>query len=354
MHINSYLAKVIDYIYSDDYKEQYERYQCLNMPIEDRVYTITLDSDYSNNTGILNIQVVYFYDKEDNFVFCQNKINTNITKDKCLNFFIILNVDESALYKKDIKVQYNLFVNCSYCVVYNLVSVSDATQILNYKNLSAIKCFCTFNINLKNKSIYLYGNSNFLCTLDELYRMLKNQYKKDNPYLDVYTDCEKGNYSLIEFYNCDIYFNNIIEDEYFDDLISKNGYACVNSRKLLTLSEFNNIFIKHYILNIQKIIRKPYLYQLVEMIYNYCDDIILIYDLSSFCSYEIEEEIIFTKSKLYQLNKFFDRITLRLILSNENTLRALNYFEYSYESLGYNCIQWMLVDSKLVNTLTLN
>lgn len=356
MQINSYLAKVIDYIYSDEYKEQYERYQCLNLSTLDRIYTIYLDNDYINNTGIRNIQFIYFDNEENYFIFHQNKINTNQNKKSCLNFLIILNIDEFALDKEDIKVGYNLFLDCSYCLVYNLVSVSNSTQILNYKNLSSIRCFCTFGINLENKSIYLYGNSNFLCTLDGLYMMIKSQYKKENVYLDKYIDWEKGNYSLVGIHSCDIYFNNIIESEYFDsyDSISKNGYICVNSSKLLTLSEYNNILVTNYIVNINKIIRKPCLCQLVEMMYTYCNDIILIYDLSSIWYYEIEENIISANSVLYKLKNFFDKITLHLILSDENCIRALKYFEHSYVSYSYKSIQWSLDGSKLVNILSLD
>lgn len=72
MYINSYLAKVIDYIYSDDYKEQYERYQCLNLSTLDRIYTIYLDNDYINNTGIRNIQFIYFDNEEKLFKFSYN------------------------------------------------------------------------------------------------------------------------------------------------------------------------------------------------------------------------------------------------------------------------------------------
>lgn len=352
MQINSYLAKVIDYIYSNDYKEQYERFQCLNMPIEDRIYTIYLDDNYINNTGILSIQFIYFYNIENSFLFHQNKINTNIIKGKYLNFFIILNIDERALDKKDIKVQYNLFLNCSYCVIYNLVSVSETTQILNYKNLSLIKCFCTFSINLENKSIYLYGNSNFLCTLESLYTILKNNYKKGDLYLDEYIECKRGNYSLVEFHNCNIYFNNIIEAEYFDILVTKYGYIAVNSNKLLILGEHNNILITHYIVNINKIIKEPYLYQLVEQMYNFCNDIIIIYDLSSISQYDIEKELVYINSVLYKLKEFFDKMTLRFILADDNVIKAFNFFEHSYESLNYNSFQWMLDGSKLVNTLT--
>lgn len=352
MQLNSYLAKVIDYIYSDDYKEQYDRYQCLDMSIEDRIYTIYLDNDYVNNTGILSIQFIYFYNIDNNFAFHQNRIHANIIKEKYLNFFIILNIDERSLDKKDIKEQYDLFLNCSYCVIYNLVSVSETTHILNYKNLSINKCFCTFSVNLENKSIYLYGNSNFLCTLESLYMMLKNRYKMGDLYLDEHIDCKKGNYDIADFYNCNIYFNNIIEAEYLDILVSKYGYVGVNSSKLLTLSEYNNILITHYIINIDKIIKDPYLYQLVEIMYNYCNDIIIIYDLSSVSQYEIEKELVSTNSVLYKLKNFFNKMTLRFVLSDENIIRAFNFLEHSYESLNYNSIQWMLDGSKLVNTLT--
>lgn len=323
MQINSYLAKVIDYIYSDDYKEQYDKYKFLNISIEDRLYTINLDSNYINDTGILNIS--FYFDEED---------KVNMMLDKCLNFFIILNIDERALYKKDIKVQYNLFVNCNYYVVYNLVSVSEATKILNYKYLSTLDCFCTFDVNLDNKSIYLYGISNFLFTLEELYKILNNQSKNNNIYLG--TECEKGNYS-IEFNNCNIYFNNILEEEYLNDFFKPKYYS-----KLLTLSESNNIFIKHSILNINNIIEKPYFYNLVKKMYHYCNAIILVYDLSFLRS--IEKEIVSINFLLESL-KCFDKITFRLILSEDNFLRAVDYFGYSYESFGCNCIQWTLKGS---------